>query len=563
MTGEKSKELSSPRSQLPAGGEDEFVRLHITPLDADLLKIVVPSAVLPTARSISFHTIETFPEKRFGYVELPRMEAEKLKKKLNGATVKGSKMRIEKARPEKKREITEEDQPMKKKKTKRSNENEEDSDKKYQRDAIDGMVLHDRKVKRGWTEPLDYKKKTRKDKDPKRKDKDDKRTQTRSKYTEKEECLLKTKLPPNVASTLPKKEEDDSTKKRKKKNKNSREVTVHEFENTTKFPSFLRDSAPTTNGKGSAEFVEGKGWVNDDGNVVEELREKVKPKPVPKAKKAKQVVEESSDDSTSSSGSPSESDSSSDSSSEEESDDEMVDAPKVVPQAEKSPPKPVQYVASEDSTSSSESSSDSSSDSSDSSDSDSHSDSNAEASATPAKGLTINIPPPPATPSTKAVHPLEALYKPSAADEASGSTSAAPAAQPFSFFGGDGDDDDVDDGTEGKGRPTSIAMPMTPYTRQDFEWRNIRSAAPTPDTAHPQRTQPLWAGQDQDDEMEDEEIEEAYNGGAATPGEGTSDFQKWFWENRGDLNRSWMTRRKTAAKEKRHRDNKTRASKAV
>lgn len=561
---EKSKELSSPRSQSPAGGEDEFVRLHITPLDTDLLKIVVPSAVLPTARSISFHTIETFPEKRFGYLELPRIEAEKLKKKLNGATLKGSKMRIEKARPEKKRQITEEDQPMKKKKTKRPAENEEVSEKKHKRDAIDGMVLHDRKVKRGWTEPLDYKK-TKKDKEAKKKDKDDKRTQTRSKYTEKEECLLKTKLPPNVASTLPKKEEDDSTKKRKKKNKTSREVTVHEFENTTKFPSFLRDSAPTTNGKGSAEFVEGKGWVDDEGNVVEELREKAKPKPAPKPKKAKTIIEESSDDSTSSSESSSESDSSSDSSSEEESDDEMVDVLKSVPSVEKTPRKPAQDHASKAKASSSESSSDSSSDSSASS-SDSDSDSDAEVSTAPAKGLTINIPPPPATPSTKAVHPLEALYKPSAADEASGSTSAAPAAEPFSFFGGDGgdgDDDDIDDEAEGKRRPTSIAMPMTPYTRQDFEWRNIRSAAPTPDTAHPPRTQPLWAGQDQDDEMEDEEIEEAYNSGAATPGQGTSDFQKWFWENRGDLNRSWMTRRKTAAKEKRHRDNKTRASKAV
>ena len=375
---------------------------------------------------------------------------------------------------------------------------------------------------------------------------------------------MKTKLPPNVASTLPKKDEDDSTKKRKKKNKNSREVTVHEFENTTKFPSFLRDAAPTTNGKGSVEFVEGKGWVDDDGNVVEELKEKIKPKPAPKPKKAKKIVEESSDDSTSSSGSSSESDSSSDSSSEEESDDEMVDAPKPAPQVEKQPQKSAPENTSEDKATSSESSSDSSSDSSDSSsDSDSDSDSDAEASATPAKGLTINIPPPPATPSTKVIHPLEALYKPSAADEASGSTSAAPAAEPFSFFGGDGDDDDVDDEPEGKRRPTSIAMPMTPYTRQDFEWRNIRSAAPTPDTAHPPRTQPLWAGQDQDDEMEDEEIEEAYNGGAATPAQGTSDFQKWFWENRGDLNRSWMTRRKTAAKEKRHRDNKTRASKAV
>ena len=42
-----------------------------------------------------------------------------------------------------------------------------------------------------------------------------------------------------------------------------------------------------------------------------------------------------------------------------------------------------------------------------------------------------------------------------------------------------------------------------------------------------------------------------------------SDFQNWFWENRGDLNRSWMKRRKTSAKERRHRENKARASRAT
>jgi hypothetical protein len=67
-----------------------------------------------------------------------------------------------------------------------------------------------------------------------------------------------------------------------------------------------------------------------------------------------------------------------------------------------------------------------------------------------------------------------------------------------------------------------------------------------------------------EEEQEMEEGEDEDDGG---PGQGkqsaTTDFQKWFWENRRDLNRSWMTRRKTAAKEKRHRENKARASKAL
>jgi hypothetical protein len=68
----------------------------------------------------------------------------------------------------------------------------------------------------------------------------------------------------------------------------------------------------------------------------------------------------------------------------------------------------------------------------------------------------------------------------------------------------------------------------------------------------------------QEEGQEDEEGEDEDDG---SPAQGrqtaTTDFQKWFWENRRDLNKSWMTRRKTAAKEKRHRENKARASKAV
>ncbi|KAF4504610.1 hypothetical protein G6O67_008043 [Ophiocordyceps sinensis] len=103
---------------------------------------------------------------------------------------------------------------------------------------------------------------------------------------------------------------------------------------------------------------------------------------------------------------------------------------------------------------------------------------------------------------------------------------------------------------------------MTPFTGRDFERRGVRSAAPTPDTAHPSRKHLLWATQGEDDEDdEDDEADEADE--AQTQTQDRSDFQTWFWDNRRELNRSWMTRRKTAAKERRHRDNKARASKAV
>ncbi|KAF4469698.1 hypothetical protein FALBO_3406 [Fusarium albosuccineum] len=60
--------------------------------------------------------------------------------------------------------------------------------------------------------------------------------------------------------------------------------------------------------------------------------------------------------------------------------------------------------------------------------------------------------------------------------------------------------------------------------------------------------------QEADQEFEEEETE------AAPPPQSSSDFQAWFWDNRRELNRSWMKRRKTAAKEKRHRENKARAN---
>ena len=83
--------------------KNSSIRLHITPFTPALLKLYIPSSTLPFAKNISYHNLETFPEKGFGYVELPTMEAAKLKKKLNGSTLRGSKVRIEEAKPEKRK----------------------------------------------------------------------------------------------------------------------------------------------------------------------------------------------------------------------------------------------------------------------------------------------------------------------------------------------------------------------------------------------------------------------------------------------------------------------------
>ncbi|KAM0265674.1 hypothetical protein ACHAQJ_000108 [Trichoderma viride] len=565
------------------GDTGDFVRLHITPLDTELVKVVIPASLQPVARNISYHTIETFPEKRYGFVELPEADAEKLRKKLNGTTLKGCKMRVEKARPEARIEPTGEEDEIPDKKKKSSKDGKK---RKREPDVLEGVALHDRQVKRGWTEtPTTNKRKNRKDKESKDKEKEkEKRKRLKSKYTEGEECLLKTKLPPNTMKNLA--PEELEHKKRSKKKGSSRLVVIHEFEKTTKFPSFLKASVATDR-KNATEYAEGKGWVDEEGNVVEEVKEKEKPKASHRPKKTpkpKQVPEEPEDDSTDDSGTSSEGTSSEDES-EEESEEE-VEA-EVSEEEPKAPPTAASKVDNKEKEDDGNTSSDDSSES-DTSDAEEEQSLKAAEQTTPTssskasgskstpgstKPLAIKIPPP-ETPVNTKVHPLEALYKrPKPSGE---EPTSAPKEELFSFFEAGEEEEEEEEEVEPSEATPANPPPMTPFTRQDYEWRNIRSAAPTPDTAHPTRMRFWGASPEKDVDMEDsiaydqqeeEEEEEEENEDEGSPAQGkhsaTTDFQKWFWENRRDLNKSWMTRRKTAAKDKRHRENKARASKAV
>ncbi|KAL6875231.1 hypothetical protein J3F83DRAFT_730412 [Trichoderma novae-zelandiae] len=609
----------------------DFVRLHITPLDAELVKVVIPASVLPVARNLSYHTLETFPERRYGFVDLPEADAEKLRRKLNGTTLKGCKMRIEKARPERRLEPTgPEDEVLEMKKKLSKDSKDKLKKRKREPDVLEGVVLHDRQVKRGWTEaPTTIKRKNRKDKESKDKDKEKerekKKKRPKSKYTEGEECLLKTKLPANTIKNLGP-QELEQKKRSKKKGSSSRQVVIHEFEKATKFPSFLKTSTATDR-KMATEFVEGKGWVDEEGNLVEEVKEKEKAKLPRRPKKApppKRAPEESEDDdSTSSSGTSSEGTSSEDeeeSEAEPEADTKAKAKAKAKGEAKKAAAKvPSLVVTKAEIKDEKEDDGDTSSD--DKSDSDGSDDEEEEdakqegpspkatkqatstsssqtnaSKSTPGstKPLAIKIPPP-ETPSNGKVHPLEALYKrPKPDGNHNNNPTAAPKeAEPFSFF--DAADEDLDESAEAAAAAAAAAAPvglapMTPFTQKDYEWRNVRSAAPTPDTAHPSRAHRFWGpSPDKDVEMdddvgnvlqedyhedyheeqeqaegqEDDEDDEEEASPAQQRQSATTDFQKWFWENRRDLNRSWMTRRKTAAKDKRHRENKARASKAV
>lgn len=556
--------MTTPSAQAPL--PPSSIRLHITPLDPDLLTVVLSSTLLPKATNISYHALDTFPEKRYGFLNLPAEDAEKLRKKLNGAVVKGHKLRVQTARPEKlPTALGDDDNAMGKSKDKRDGEGV----KKRKRDdhavVLEGVQLEEgRKVKRGWTaaageEAQDKDRRARKEKGGggEKKDKKEKKTarrQEKSKFTEHEECLVKTVLPANAVPTTTAEEGGAAAAVSKsKKKKNARELVVHEFEKTTKFPTFLKTTVAAAGTKPELEFVEGKGWVDEAGVVVEP----VKARPVTRSRapifKKKVPVPESSSSGT-------------DESDEEDASDAESTSASPLPNANGKG----KAAQTKDSTPSSP-----------------QSDTARPKSSGSPKNLSIRIPP--ATPAKDGnVHPLEALYKrPAPAD---GTTAAAepeqPSEKPFSFFANDDDDASASDGEAASAEEQDVpktqqALMMTPFTRRDIETRGIRSAAPTPDTAHPSRRFKPWDenGDDvaEDGEDEDEEMvvggEESPSGkavrsaaGVVVAGEGgeaTSDFQKWFWENRGEINRSWKKRRKQAGKEKRYRENKARVARAI
>jgi hypothetical protein len=536
------KAETDPSQSAPTSDNHPYVRLHVTPLDAELLKVVLSSALLPKTRNISYHAIETFPEKRYGFLELPSEDAEKLRKKLNGSVLKGVKIRIERARPSRIPAPLAQAAMAKEKTPKRSTEGvapPKDKSKKRKRGAeeLSGVVLEDgRTIKRGWTS-ADEPKERRSKKDKEKKGKE-KKKQSKSKYTDHAECLVKTVLPANAAP-LPDADHAPTTKKKKGK---SREVIVHEFERTIKFPTFLK-SAPATGPPGAPlEFVEGKGWVNEDGDVVEA----VKSRPPPSAKV---LLSSKTNDREQATLSDEEAATSS-------SDDELAEGsgPGVPPPAGNSSSLP--ELAGSNSTPPP---------------TPPKSDSPRPRSSGSIRNLSIKIPP--ATPNEPKVHPLEALYKrPKQSDD--GTPKAAPEGQGFSFFGDGNEESAEEDVGAVVGEPSGIQVPLTPFTRQDLELRGIRSAAPTPDTAHPSRRFTPWEpdndrAEQHDAELasqdsgEDEQVPPIATQAGESQGKPTSDFQQWFWDNRGDLNRSWKKRNKLARKEKRYRENKARMARAI
>lgn len=543
--------------------ESAYTRLHIAPFSPELVHLIVPTSLRSSARNISYHAVETRPDQPYGFVDLPTADAERIRKKLHGAVLKGSKVRVELARESTMAKPAGKDvlaDPDVEEKDRKAKKREEKSKKRKRNDVVIPAVQLEegRKVKRGWTEPAGAAeadeegksaKKQKKDKsekkDKKSKDKKDKK-KLKSQYTDGPECLVKTVIP--AGKPMP---ESSSKDKRKKKKGQEREITVHEFANSKGFPSFLKSStSATTSAATETEYVNGVGWVDQDGKVVEPLKSSrpvpsKEPKKVAKPARAPPVDEDDSE--TSSSGSSSSEDE------EQEEDDDEADSELAKPRLNKLTASTAQPdLPSETSTTL---------------------DSPRPKSSGSARNLSIKIPPP-ITPAANKVHPLEALYKRTKTDGTPGE-GASSTAKPFSFFGDGGEEATPENGSR------LAQPPMTPFTQEDFEWRNVRSAAPTPDTAHPNKTFKLWPRDDAEDDIAEEDeggdgmgkdTEMTENGVSDVNGHGdneqgpdaaTGDFQSWFWENRGDTNRSWKRRKKLSAKDKRYRANKARAERAI
>lgn len=496
------------------------MRLHITPFNPELLAATVGPNLLHSVTDISYHTIPTFPENSFGFISLPAMDAEKVKKKVNGAILKGKKIKVEEARPKKRRRLDEHgdgvEQPDPATVTAPSDGPKRTG--KKDRDVISGHELPaSRKIKRGWTEVGRPKSTKRIPHEA---------TQPSSKFTDKNELLFRTKLPPNKQSL-------GGPKKVKGKAKGDQgDHVVHEFEKSTKQPSFLRQDVGLGI-HGNLDYVEGKGWLDEKGQVVEPESQRVLRQRQATSRAATSESTPVKHRKASPPGPTSSSGSEHDSQEEDGQDPETM-------------------VLEADESSSSGSSDTSSNASEDSHDSKS---SSASGDEKPSE--------------TQEVHPLEKLFKkpktPASQDVAKPSLELSTG---FSFFGAGTDDDNQDE----------PIVPLTPFTSQDFKNRGIRSAAPTPDTAYPSRfnsygstglpgDEDLEDGSDHEDSSHDTRID---NDGPQlrsnksmpdTPSRPQSDFEKKFWENRGDNSRAWKQRRRMVLKEKRQRDNKARRPK--
>ncbi|KAK6415777.1 hypothetical protein LTR95_017535 [Oleoguttula sp. CCFEE 5521] len=505
------------------------VRLHIAPFNPALYPSLLSSTAQAAASNISYHTLETFPERGFGYLDLPRLEADKLRKKLNGTTLKGTKMKVEEARPEKKRKADETEEERKvRKKVKREKKGREDG-------VLEGWEMEEgRHVKRGWTDGKEVKvKRVKKSKDEKDA-KPEKRKEGKGKKESRagKKVLFKTVIPPNAIEVVASENADGKVKEkkiRKERTGSKKEKSVKEFSKSKKFAAGTNEASIA---RAALKHEDGKGWVDDDGNVVEPERVSKRIKRERDAMEKEVPAKVDTTKAAAHGRSPS---------------------PVVVL------PEPTVEGSSEDK---------SSAISSDSSDSENNED-DTNATTSLAHTATTKSEPELVT-APRDIHPLEALYKrPATATSDNERTRPAPIDTSFSFFAS-GDSADIEEDAA----VPSMHPPQTPHTKQDLEWRALRSAAPTPDTAaigrklsfpfaahaHDENGMDEHEGEDRDDLDVTLGAVEIGTGETAPSGrrdgKEEGEFRKWFFEHRGENNRGFKRKRREAKKLVRQRENR-------
>ena len=524
----------------------ETRRLHISPLDPALLPIILPAPLQHLATNISYHTLQSLPDKPYGYIDLPVLEADRLQKKLQGSILKGVKMKVQKARPEKTR-TAEDSQHEEAKQNERQRSTRAKSAKTD--GLLTGVELADgRKVKRGWTEPAakGEQQSTKRDK------RENQAVQKKaSAHTDAPECLFKTKIPRNAGSLSAENTSEASKSKKRKRGQSERDVLVHEFDKTTKQATFLREDKDMDGEKSTSSFVEGKGWLDQNGNVIEELQEARRTRRKPRemvgtmensASAPDQRTEEAKTRAGRSRkpGPDGQFESTSDGMATLEDRGTISPTEERLPQLNQSAEGPSDGRSSSKGVDSSERSD--------------------EVNTDQVRALSISrLSPTPPMEANSRVHPLEALFKrPQAAASQTPQKPSLEVKTGFSFF-------EPDEEPAGN---AVVAIPQTPFTQQDFQERRLRSAAPTPDTAAPGKTSfgHLWSqGSGGGDSGSDEEREDiastprasnAHTKNEADEEAEESEFAQWFYEHRGETNRAWKRRRREAAKEKRHKENK-------
>lgn len=505
------------------------VRLHITPFNPDIYDRVISASAKAVASGISYHAVQTQPERGFGYIELPRMEADKLKKKLHGFMLKGSKARVEEAKPEKKRKAEREETEEERSERKKAKKAKKEKAKK-ENGVIPGHELEDgRHVKRGWTEGRDKTKK------------------------KEQKMLFKTSIPPNAMPL------EDEKKSKPKEKKAKKEAEKDGDRKNRKTPKVVEEFAKKkhvitsaeSNSKAAAEYVEGKGWVDEDGEIVEAEPPSVKrQRALDRALKVAEETRRAEEERQQAEAMDLLVQDNSDSVSEELSDGDEEDL-------------------SDDASSASADDDDDNDEMSEDEGKVQENKPSTVASKSPQAEAGVSIPSGDLVtpePEAREVHPLEALYKraPNPAAEDGTKHGLPPIDTSFSFFNPGDIEEEEEDATSVPTHP-----PQTPHTKQDLEWRALRSAAPTPDTAGLGKRFRFaidGAEQDKEDDSEsdgDEEMADDVPGGASVAhrsadGEAKeeSEFRKWFYEHRGENNRAWKKKRKEAKKQQRQRENR-------